>query len=94
MSHSYNVFNRFRKIINLSTQQINGEPIIEIAGNRRVLIEHHKGVSEYEKTRIVIISKQDRITVSGSELEIQQMSQHQLIISGCIETVSIERGQV
>ena len=92
MNQKKDVIHRFRKLFDLSAQPISSTPIVEIAGNRRLLIENHKGVVEYEMERIVVLSKSGRIIISGSSLEIQQMSQHQLVIIGHIGTVSIEGG--
>lgn len=92
MHQNNKVLHRFRKLFDLSAQQISGTPLVEIAGNRRVLIENHKGVAEYEKERIVVLSKNGRIIISGCSLEIQQMSRHQLVVFGNIDGVFVEGG--
>ena len=92
MNQDHKALHRFRKLLDLSAQQISGVPIVEMVGNRRVLIENHKGVTEYEKIRIIVLSKNGQIIVTGKDLEIQQMSQHQLVIIGHIDTVSVEGG--
>ncbi len=79
-------------MLDLSAQPMPGVPIIEMAGNRRVLIENHQGVMEYGKERISIVVKFGKVVITGSELEICYMSRQQLIITGCIDGVTIERG--
>ena len=69
-----------------------GQTIIEIADDRRVLVERHSGVVEYGINRICIRAKYGMICVTGSRLELTQMSREQLVISGQIESVQIQRG--
>ena len=83
---------RFKKLLDLSSQAVPGVPIVEMAGNRRVLIENHNGVAQYSNDRITVVVKMGRIIVSGRDLEICHMSKQQLVIVGYIDTVSVERG--
>lgn len=92
MNQHNKVLHRFKNLIDLNNQSLPGTPVVEILGNRRVLIENHHGVAEYEKTRIVILVKLGKIVVSGNDLEICHMSQYQLVIAGCIDSVSVGKG--
>lgn len=65
-------------------------PLIEIAVNQRVLIEHHCGVIEYGRQRIVVRLKKGEVTVLGEGLELSLMTANQLVISGCIHSVDLE----
>jgi len=65
--------------------------LIEIADDRRVLIEHHCGVIGYGCDRICVKVKFGVVTVSGRGLELRRMSGEQLIISGRIEGVTLQR---
>lgn len=67
------------------------QTIIEIAGERRVLIENHMGVVTYGKERIVIKVKYGHISVCGYGLEILCMSKEQIVILGDIQSVSLQR---
>lgn len=67
------------------------ETLVEIAGHRRVLIEHHCGVTEYGRQRICVRVKFGCICVTGEDLKLTRMTKAQLIVSGCIECVSLER---
>lgn len=92
MNERNNVFKRLAGMLDMSSQPMPGMPIIEMAGNKRVLIENHRGVIGYGQERIGVLVKIGKIVVMGSDLEICYMSRQQLIITGCIESVSIERG--
>ena len=66
-----------------------GLPIVEIAGDRRVLIENHYGVREYGCEKISVKVKFGIITICGSCLELRQMTKEQLVISGKIKGISL-----
>ena len=68
-----------------------GETIVEIAGHRRVLIENHQGVTQYGNCRICVKVKFGMLSVTGSGLELTRMTKDQLIVSGCINGLQIER---
>lgn len=73
----------------LQDECIPGLPLIEIAGNARVLMEHHCGVTEYGRQRIVVQTKDNLVAVSGDGLELTKMTADQLIISGTIYAVEL-----
>lgn len=66
-------------------------PLVEIAGDSRVLIEGHKGVSEYSRNKICVKVKYGHISVCGCCLELSRMSREQLMISGRIDSVELCR---
>ncbi len=66
-------------------------PIVEISGDKRVLIENHCGVQGYESGKISVNSKLGSIIVCGEQLKIRKMTKEQLIISGRINCVSLVR---
>ena len=45
---------RLAEGIDLPGEALPGQPVLEVAGDRRVLIEHHRGVTEYSRERIGI----------------------------------------
>ena len=59
---------------------------------RRVLIEHHTGVTEYGPERICVQAHKGQITVLGQGMKLCRMSDRQLIISGRIQGVALSRG--
>jgi len=67
------------------------QPIIEIAGHRRVLIENHMGVKAYGRDKIIIKVKYGYVCVCGCELELIRMTREQLVIRGRIEGVMLQR---
>lgn len=75
----------------LETESLPGQPVVEIAGDRRVLIERHRGVIEYGPERIRVRVSYGSLCVSGCGLELVRMSHQQLVIAGRIDSVCLER---
>ena len=75
----------------LPDEPIPGQPLVEIVGERRVLIERHCGVTAYGRQEISVKVKYGTVCVFGQGLELTRMTKEQLIISGCIECVKLER---
>ncbi len=66
-------------------------PLVEIADDRRVLIEHHQGVQSYTGDRIAVRVRYGQIRIAGSGLCIARMTKEQLVICGRIQGVDIVR---
>lgn len=75
----------------LTTEPLPGQPIVEIAGDRRVLIENHFGVKEYSRERITVKVKYGFVSVCGCGLELMRMTREQLVICGRIDGVTLQR---
>ena len=76
----------------LQDTPIPGLPLIELAGDRRVLMENHGGVTEYGTERICVRVKFGQVCISGEDLCLSKMSKYQLIISGRIASIELYRG--
>lgn len=77
--------------IDLSDEPMPGQPLIEIAGDRRLLVEHHAGVTEYSRQKICLKVPYGRVFVSGCDLELTCMSRKRLVITGRIDCVQLQR---
>lgn len=66
-------------------------PIMEMVGDRRLLIENHNGVTSYSDTDIYVRVKFGELRVSGEGLSLSYMSKCQLVIIGCIHSIQIGR---
>lgn len=83
---------RLTRAAELPGESLPGLPIIEIAGDRRVLIERHKGVLEYDCNQIRIRVSYGSVCVCGCQLEISQITKAQLVVTGKIQSVTVQRG--
>jgi len=91
MKGERNILQRMTESMDLTGEPIPGQPLIEIAGDRRVLIENHFGVREYSRERIGIHVKFGDLVVCGCGLELTRMTKEQLVISGRIDCVTLHR---
>lgn len=66
-----------------------GLPLVEILGNKRVLIENHFGVIAYGKTRICVKVRCGHIEINGNDLILARMSDSQLIVNGLVLGVTL-----
>ena len=82
---------RLTEVADLPDEPIPGQSLVEIAGERRVLIERHCGVIEYGRQQICVKVKFGVVCITGQGLELTRMTKEQLIISGCISCVKLER---
>ena len=74
-----------------SDNPIAGLPLVELAGDRRVLIENHRGVTEYGSERICVKVKYGSVCICGCEMEVAKMTKEQLVITGRIGSVALLR---
>ncbi len=77
--------------LGLPDEGLPGVPLVEIAGENRVLMEHHCGVTEYSPCRIGVRVKFGRVIIIGEGLSLSRMTRGQLIVSGKICCVQLER---
>jgi len=64
-------------------------PIVELVGQRRLLIENHQGVLSYATNEIKIKVSYGCITVVGNELQLMEMTKVKLAICGRIDGLQI-----
>jgi sporulation protein YqfC len=82
---------RMVQAADLSSEPIPGEPLTEIFCDHSVLIENHKGVTEYSNRQICVQTKFGSINVNGCNLELAKMTDEQLIIKGNIFGIELCR---
>jgi len=75
----------------LGSELVPGQPIVEIAGEHRVLIENHRGVAAYGREKILVKVKFGFICICGCNLEMIHMTNAQLVVSGRIDSVVLQR---
>lgn len=85
------LIDRLTEEAELTAQPLPGQPIVEIAGDRRVLIENHFGVKEYGTQRITVKVKYGCVCICGCGLELMRMTKEQLVICGRIDCVTVQR---
>lgn len=91
MKRNRNLFQRLADEVDLSAEPMPGLPIAELAGDRRLLIEHHQGVSAYSRETICVKVKYGMLQVCGCGLELVRMTRDQLVIRGRIDSIHLIR---
>lgn len=65
--------------------------LLELCGDRRVLIENHCGVAGYGTEEIRVRVPFGMVSICGSDLRLCRMLGNQLIITGRIGNISVQR---
>lgn len=91
MQRRGNWMERLADGLDLPAEPMPGLPLVEISGERRVLIENHGGVTQYGRDKICVKVKYGQVAVQGCGLELARMTKEQLIICGRIDCVSLQR---
>lgn len=65
------------------------QPIVELVGLSRLLVENYQGVLSYSNDEIQIKVCYGNIIISGSGLQLMEMSRIKLVVCGRIEGIQI-----
>lgn len=84
------IIDRILLELDLPSEVPPGWPLVELFGNRRVLIENQNGVCCYDQRKITVKVRQGLIVISGEELELREVTKNQLVVTGIIFGVSLE----
>lgn len=87
------VLGNIPEIIDVPDQTLPGVPIIEIYGNRRVLIEGRCAVTQYGATCVRLRNRIGVVSICGCGLSMAELSPNRMIVTGSIEGVSIMKGK-
>ena len=91
MPRSSRALGRMAKASFIYQDALPGVPVVEIAGMGRVLIEGHKGVTEYGENRIQVSMRYGSLMVIGQGLSLAHMSTERLVITGTVDQVCLCR---
>lgn len=75
----------------LSDAPLPGVPLTEIADNRRILIEHHKGIAVYGNHEILVHVRGGFNCIQGNHLQLHCISREKIVITGQVECVKFIR---
>ncbi len=76
-----------------ATETMPLQPVLELCGDRRVLIENHFGVTEYSLERISVAVRFGQLQICGCDLRLRRMQGQVLVITGRIDGISVIRGR-
>lgn len=81
---------RIGSAADLAKKALDIEPLVELAGKNRVLVENHCGITEYGSERIGIKVKHGCIYVLGCGLSLLYMSEEKIVITGSVRGVQMD----
>jgi sporulation protein YqfC len=91
MKRSGSWMERLAEGMDMNDTPMPGLPLVEVCGERRVLIENHRGVSRYGSEMICVRVSFGEVAVRGCNLELAKMTRGQLVILGRIDSVTMIR---
>ena len=91
MGRGHQFLERMAEEADMDDNSLAHRPIVEIAGDCRVLIENHYGIQGYSRERILVKVKYGCICICGGCLEILRMTREQMVIRGRIDGVTLQR---
>ena len=91
MKQRRNLLERMITAADLDVELNPRQPLIELVGDRRVLIENHLSVTQYGREEICVKVSYGCVGVKGTCLELAKLSREQLVITGCIHGIFLHR---
>lgn len=85
------VWERMWETMDLTDEVGPGQPIIELCGCKRVVIERHMGIKTYTRDQISVKVRFGVVDICGQGLQICRMSKDRLLIQGTIDAVTLMR---
>ena len=83
--------NRVDKILEFPKEVYSNEPKIIISGFDELIIENFKGILEYEEFFVRINTYIGIININGYNLNLTNMTNEDIKVTGKIESIEIER---
>ncbi len=80
---------RIAKILDLPLDTVIDWPIINLNGNKNVVIQNHRGVIEYDQTIARINTKFGELVVTGNNLVLVCALKEEIVIEGKIQKVEL-----
>ena len=83
----------FWERLDLMDEPMPRQVLVELCGDRRVILENHCGVIRYGADMISVRTKQGCILIQGQGLLLRRMCGQQLVITGKIRSITLEGGR-
>jgi len=84
-------YNRFDKILELPQEVCSDIPKVIITGFDEMIIENFKGILEYEEFFVKINTHIGIININGFHLNLENMTNDDIKVTGKIESIELER---
>ncbi len=67
-----------------------GTILVSMKGRERVIVENFKGISSYNTEEIRLLTKQNKVCITGKNLKIENYSKDEIEISGIISKLEYQ----
>lgn len=84
-------YNRIDKLLELPQEVCSNIPKISIIGFDEIIIENFKGILEYEEFFIKINTHIGIININGFHLNLENMTNDDIKVTGQIESIDMEK---
>lgn len=84
----YYAKNKVSEKLNLTSNILLGEPLIELYGKSKIRIENHRGIVQYNSQIIKLNTILGTLQITGENLEMTSLVTEEMYITGQIESVS------
>lgn len=81
---------KIKQFLEIPKEVISKAPKITILGFQEMLIENYKGILEYEDFYIRINTSMGTININGFQLNLNQMTEDDIMVTGKIQSIDIE----
>lgn len=81
---------KFNDILEFPKEIGSNEPKLTMTGFNRLLIENYKGILEYEEFFIKINTYIGIININGFNLELNNLTDDDILVTGKIDSIDIE----
>ncbi len=81
------VISKIAERFDIPADAVTGAPLITLTGNRRLHIDHHRGILEYGREFISVNSGNSILSIYGTSLELASMSSSELLLTGDIQRI-------
>ena len=85
------ISNKINNILEVPRELTDNNPKITIIGFDEMLIENYKGILEYEEFYIKVNTIIGNININGFNLDLEQVTEDDILIKGTIESFDIDR---
>lgn len=76
----------------LVDEALPGQPVVELLGDSRVLVENYQRILDYGLEQVCIRVRYGTVKILGCNLRLHQVTRQKLLITGKIDRVELLRG--
>lgn len=84
---TYEILEKAADILNVPSEAVAGTPRVTVTGTGRVHIENHHGLLGYTSEEVLVNALGKMIRINGSGLELDAMSDMELVVTGTVKSV-------